>query len=254
MAAVPSGLSATRSGHARHRAQRSPALRPSAPSRPAHLRRQRGAYLSVAVLLALITLIAGWRLVGTPSNTDPDGQGALTTGSPSSRTTVSIGDEGEVHVVMNLVFEAPRREVSLRVSRPTDAGFEFHPSVKVLGFDADGRPQILDETLHVGDAVSVPLDPAVGQVRLEYAATGTYLASELSTPGRGLVLLTPLTVLESDIPSHMAVTDARVLNLGCADSAQMRACGSRSGDSWTADLFDSEEVVVAQLDLVRADS
>lgn len=253
MAAVPNGLSATRSGHARHRAQRSPVLRPSAPSRHAHLRRQRGAYLSVAVLLALITLIAGWRLVGMPSNTDPQGRGALT-GSPSSRTTVSIGEEGEVHVVMNLVFEAPRREVTLLVSRPTGAGLEFHPSVEVLSLDADGRPQILDGTLHVGDAVSVPLDPAVDQVRLEYAATGTYLASELSTPGRGLVLLTPLTVLESDIPSLLEVTDARVLNLGCADSGQMRACGSRSGDGWIADRLASEEVVVAQLDLVRTDS
>jgi hypothetical protein len=229
-------------------------LTPSAASRPAHLRRQWGAGLSVAVLLALIALVVGWRFVGTPSNTDPDGQGALTTGSPSSRTTVSIGDEGEVHVVMNLVFEAPRREVTLRVSRPTDAGFEFHPSVEVLGLDANGRPQILDETLGAGETVSVPLDPAVDQVRLEYAATGTFLASEQSTPGRGLVLLTPLTVLDFDIPFHMAVTDARVLNLGCGYSAQIRACGSRSGDSWTADRFDSEEVVVAQLDLVPTDS
>jgi hypothetical protein len=227
-------------------------LRPSAPSRPAYLRRKWGAGLSVAVLLALIALVAGWRLVGMPSNTNTDGQGALTTGSPSSRTTVSIGDEGEVHVVMNLVFEAPRREVTLRVSRPTGAGFDFHPSVEVLGLDADGRP-MLDETLDVGEEFSVPLDPAADQVRLEYAATGTYLASELSTPGRGLVLLTPLTILESDIPSLLEVTDARVLNLGCADSAQMRACGSRSGDSWTADRVASE-VVVAQLDLVRADS
>ena len=228
-------------------------LRPSAPSRHAHLRRQRGAYLSVAVLLALIALFAGWRLVGVPSNTDPERRGSLT-GSPSSRTAVSIGDEGGVHVVMNLVFEVPRRQVTLRVSRPAGAGFEFHPSVEVLGLEADGRPQKLDETLDVGEAVSVPLDPAVNQVRLEYAATGTYLASELSTPGRGLVLLTPLAVLESDLPSLLEVTDARVLNLGCVDSAQMRACGSRSGDSWTADRLASEEVVVAQLDLVHADS
>jgi hypothetical protein len=218
------------------------------------MRRRWGAGLSVAVLLALIALFAGWRLVEGPSNTDPEGQGALTTGSPSSRTTVSIGDEGEVHVIMNLAFEAPRREVTLRVSRPTGAGFEFHPSVEVLGLDADGRPQTLEETLNVGDAVSVPLDPAVDQVRLEYAATGTYLASELSTPGRGLVLLTPLTVLESTIPSLLEVTDARILNLGCADSAQTRACGSRSGDSWTVDRLASEEVVLAQLDVVRTDS
>jgi hypothetical protein len=228
-------------------------LRPSAPTRHAHLRRQWGAGLSVAVLLALIALVAGWRLVEMPSNTDPEGQGALT-GSPSSRTTVSIGDEGEVHVVMNLVFEAPRREVTLRVSQRAGASFEFHPSVEVLRLDADGRPQMLDETLDVRETVSVPLDPAVDTVRLEYAATGTYLASEPSTPGRGLVLLTPLTVLASDIPSLLVVTDERVLNLGCADSAQMRACGSRSGDSWTADRFASEEVVVAQLDLVRQDS
>ena len=228
-------------------------LRPPAPSRPAHLRRQWGAGVSLAVLLALIAVVAGWRLVEEPSNTDPEGQGALT-GSPSSRTTVSIGDEGEVHVVMDLVFEAPRREVTLRVARPTGAGLEFHPSVEVLGLDADGRSQTLDETLDVGEQVSVPLDPAVNQVRLEYAATGTYLASELSTPGRGLVLLTPLTVLDSDIPSLLQVTDARVLNLGCADSAQTRACGNRSGDRWTAARSTSEETVVAQLDLVPADS
>jgi len=217
-------------------------LRPSAPL-----------LLSAAVLLALIVLVAGWRLVGTPSNTDPEGRGALT-GSPSSRTTVSVGDDGQVHVVMNLVFGAPRREITLRVARLTGAGFEFHPSVEVLSLDADGRPQALDEVLEVGETVSVPLDPAVDQVRLEYAATGTYLASELSTPGRGLVLLTPLAILESDIPSLLEVTDARVLNLGCADSAEMRACGSRSGDRWTAARLASEETVVAQLDLVHADS
>jgi hypothetical protein len=236
VAAVPSGLSITRSGHARHRAQRSPALLP------------------VAVLLALIALAVGWRLVGTPSNSDPADQGALTTGTPSSRTTVSIGLEGDVHVVMNLVFEAPRREITLWVSPPTEAGFEFQPRVEVLGLDANARRRTLDETLDVGETVSVPLDPAVDQVRLEYSATGTFLASRLSAPGRGLVLLTPLTVLDSDIPSHTVVTDARVLNLGCADSAQTRACGNRSGDRWTVDRFASDEMVVAQVDLVRADS
>lgn len=204
------------------------------------------------MLLALLTLVAGWRLVGMPSSTDPEGRGALT-GSPSSRTTVSIGDEGELHVVMNLVFEAAQDEVTLRVVPPTGAGFDFDPSVELLGLDADGRPQAMDGTLNAGDAVSVSLDPAAGQVRLEYAASGTYVASELSPPGRGLVLLTPLTVLESDIPSLLEVTDARVLNLGCTDSAQTRACGRRSGDSWTADRSTSEDVVVAQLDLLRTE-
>jgi hypothetical protein len=253
VAAVPGGLSATRSGHARHRAQRSPVLTPSAPSRRAHLRRRWGAGLSVALLLVLIAAIAGWRLVEAQSNTDLESPGTPS-GSPSARTMVSIGDSGAVHVVMSFFFEAPRREVTLQVPRRDGAAVVFHPSVEILSLEAGERPQVLHQTLGVGEAVSVPLDHAVDRVRVEYAATGTYVASKLSTPGRGLVLLTPLTVLESDIPFLLGLTDARVLNLGCVDSAQMRACGSRSGDSWTADRVATEEDVVAQVDLVRPDS
>jgi hypothetical protein len=210
----------------------------------------------VFIVIAVIAgWIVGWRLVDQSANTDVEESASpSSSSSPSAGTTVSIGDAGEVHVVTNLAFEVPRREVTLLVSRGGGAGVVFDPSVEVLSLDAAGRSVVLEKTLGVGDKFSLSLLHAVDQIRLEYTATGTYVASEQSAPGRGLVLLTPLAVPESDIPSPLEVTDARVLNLGCADSAQMRACGSRSGDRWTAARIASEETVVGQLDLVPADS
>jgi hypothetical protein len=232
-------------------------LIPAAQERRTHLRRRGRAFLIAVVAMVVTVLVASW-LVGTTSDNERQQSGVLagSSGSPSapspptSRTTVLIGYDGEVHVVTNLLYDAPQSEVVLQVAQPTGTGFAFDPDVEVVGLDTDGRTQLLDGPVTVGDAVPLPLDPPAEEVRLEYVATGTYAASELSTTGRGLVLLTPLTVLESGLRSQVKVTDPRILNLGCADTAQMSACGSLSGARWTARRLAPDEVVVAQVDLV----
>jgi hypothetical protein len=88
------------------------------------------------------------------------------------------------------------------------------------------------------------------RTRLDYSATGTYVASAPSVPGRGLVLLTPLEVPALDVPWRLEVTDARILNLACRSAGLTRACGSNSGDTWTVDDLSAQEDVVAQIDLV----
>ena len=109
----------------------------------------------------------------------------------------------------------------------------------------------LEQTLGAGESVSVPLDRAQDQIRLEYDATGTFVASKPSKSGRGLVLLTPLTVAEGDTLSRLEVVDARVLNLGCLGAEEFRACGTHSGSSWIARPTAEAEQVVAQVDLER---
>jgi len=128
-------------------------------------------------------------------------------------------------------------------------GFDQTVQVLVLRVEVDGRAVELAETLGVGDTVSLPPEIAVDQVRLEYAATGTFAASAPSKPGRGLVLLTPLAIVESDVTLRLRVADVRVLNLACARSGQMRPCGSRSRDGWVIAPIAEQEDVVAQVDL-----
>lgn len=242
MAAARSGLSAAGYGHARHRGPGEPALRPSVPLRPALLSGHFPVQAGVALLLLLVC-IAGWRLSQEPS-TGASEQTSTPSGSSTTRSRVDIGDAGEVHVVMDLHFGAPVQELTLQV--PTDAGADgaFQPTVEV-----GGGQVTLEETLEAGESVSVPLGSKMDQVRLEYDATGTFVASTPSQPGRGLVLLTALTVVEGETLSMLEVVDARVLNLGCVGADELRACGMRHGNQWIARPVEEAVQVIAQVDL-----
>ena len=108
-------------------------------------------------------------------------------------------------------------------------------------------PQV---TLTSGQRAEVPLAAGVTRARLEYTATGTYVASTPSSPGRGLVLLTPLQLTDAGVDLRLAVTDDRVLNVACRTAVLTRVCGTRSGSTWTVTDLAAGEDVIAQVDLV----
>jgi hypothetical protein len=235
VAAARSGLSAAGYGHARHRA----------------------AEVGAALLL-LVAFIAGWRLAQAPSSGAPE-ETSPPSGSSVTSSRVDIGDAGEVHVVMDLHFAAAVYQLIMYVPTDAGAGGAFQPAVALLGLDVDGSRVELEETLGAGESVYVPLASAADQIRLEYDATGTFVASTPSKPGRGLVLLTPLivveltplTVVKGDTLAMLEVVDARVLNLGCASAEELTACGSRSGSRWIASPTAEAAQVIAQIDLER---
>ena len=204
-------------------------------------------------MVVLLIVVACWRFLKADLDAGQE-EPRTPAASPGALASVRIGKAGDVHVVMTVHFAVPQREVTLQVPRRTGipGGFDQTVQVLVLRVEVDGRAVDLAETLGVGETLSLPPEVAVDQVLLEYAATGTFAASAPSKPGRGLVLLTPLAVVESDVTLRLKVADVRVLNLGCAHAGQMRPCGSRSHDRWVVAPIAEHEDVVAQVDLLRA--
>jgi hypothetical protein len=245
VAAIRSGLSGAWYGHARHRAARTPVHRPSALSRRAHVRRHSRVW---AGLVVFVVGVVAWRLFDASSSGDPKTP-TSPTGSSVSTSTVNIGDGGDVHVVVNLHFAAPVDHLTLQVSKETWAGGKFEPVVNGIGLDIAGRQVNVEDPLAAGQQTSVALPSDAVEVRLEYDATGTFAASTPSSPGRGLVLLTPLTVQEEDTLSQVEVLDARVLNLGCVGTGELSACATRDGDTWLATPVADADQVIAQVDL-----
>ena len=248
--AARSGLSATGYGHRKHRASNAPVRMRAVSSRPAEIRRRHiRALLAMALLALLVASITGWRLSQAPS-TGPE-RISTTSGSSVTRSHVDIGNAGELHVVMDIHFAAAVQELAVQVPTDAGAGAAFQPRVTLVGLEADGSRVPLEQTLGPGDLGVLPLASAAERVGLEYNATGTFVASTPSTPGRGLVLLTPLTVAGDQSLSMVEVVDARVLNLGCAGAEELTACGSRSGSRWIAGPATEAEQVIAQVDLER---
>lgn len=251
MAAMRSGLSAAGYGHARHRAARPPVHRPSVvPSRPAHLRRPPRVWAGLVALVALVVLVSGavaWRLYDA-SSTDP-APPTPPSGSSVTTSTVDIGADGEVHVVVDLHLAAPVDQLTLEVPEEPWAGGAFEPVVTGITLDVAGLLTDVEGPLAVGQSRPVALSSEAAVVRVEYDATGTFSASAPSSPGRGLVLLTPLTVAERGTLSQVEVLDDRVLNLGCVGTGELSACGTRDGDTWIASPVAEADQVVAQVDL-----
>lgn len=183
-----------------------------------------------------------------------DDRGARTSriGSSVSMATVDIGNDGDVHVALELQFSTPRDHLTLRVPEAAWAAGEFEPVVDGMTLEVDDRRLHLEDALEAGERRSVPLPADTAEVRLEYDATGTFVASTPSSPGRGLVLLTPLTVEERATLSQVEVIDDRVLNLGCVGTGELSACAIRDGEAWIASPAADADQVIAQVDLVGA--
>jgi hypothetical protein len=240
---------------ARHRADRSPGLLPHVrPARRAHLdpRRHLGLRWAMALALALllVTAVGWWRLLGD------EGESAtrvISQPHPTARisTTASLDQDGDVHVSLDVVrSNTLAMPVLLLPDRP---GTGFEPQVTMGRLLADSVAIAIAGTLAPGDAVEVPARAArATRLVLDYTATGTYVASRPSPPGRGLVLLTPVRLAGDDLPGRVEVTDARILNLGCVRNGALRVCGDQTGDTWVVEDLVSGEDVVGQVDLGRA--
>jgi hypothetical protein len=244
--AMRSGLPAVGYGHATHRAAGAPVLDPSGQSRRPLLRRPRFWAGLVGILIGMV-LVASFLYGATP----PDDREAPTppTGSTVSTSTVAIGADGDVHVVMNLHFAAPVDHVTLHVPEEAWAGGKFEPVVDGITLDVGDEHVSLDYSLPAGERSSVALPSDAVEVRLEYDATGTFTASTPSSAGRGLVLLTPLSVKGHATLSQVEVLDARVLNLGCVGTGELSACATRDGATWIATPVADADQVIAQVDL-----
>jgi hypothetical protein len=238
-------------GHAtaRHRAHRAPGLVPPVrPVRHAHLDRRRRLALMrwAAVLLAVCLLPAaavGWRLV---DDRGPGGNAVVTSPEPSAgtRVGVAIDAHGNVQVSVDVVRSSTSGTPTLSV--PNRPGTGFLPQVRIGSLLADSVPVPVEETLGSGAVLGVPEGAAATHLRVDYTATGTYVASRPAPPGRGLVLLTPVRL---DGPGRLVVTDPRIRNLECVSDAGPRVCGHQDGDTWSVEGLAEGEDVVAQVDL-----
>jgi len=244
--AMRSGLSEAGYRHAKHRAPGPPVLGEPGTSRRPLLRRPRFWAGLVGIFIGIV-LVASFMYDATPSN-DPEAPRSRT-GSSVSMSTVAIGEDGDVHVVVDLHFSAPVDQLTLRVPVEAWAGGEFEPVVDGIALDVGGEQVSVEEPLTAGQRSSVALPSDAVEVRLEYDATGTFVASTPSSPGRGLVLLTPLTVQERETLSQVEVLDDRVLNLGCVGTGELSACATRDGDTWIATPVADADQVIAQVDL-----
>jgi len=244
--AMRSGLSEAGYRHAKHRAAGTPVLWEPGTSRRTLLRRPRFWVGLVAIVVGVV-LVASFLYDATPS--DDPGAPTSPTGSSVTMSTVAIGEDGDVHVVVNLHFSAPVDQLTLQVPEDAWAGGEFEPVVDGIALDIGGEQVSLEGSLTAGQRSSVALPSDAVEVRMEYDATGTFVASTPSSPGRGLVLLTPLTVEERETLSQVEVLDDRVLNLGCVGTGELSACATRDGDTWVATPVADAEQVIAQVDL-----
>lgn len=223
---------------ARHRAVGAPTLTPPAsPFHHAHLdRRRRLAHIGFW-LLAVLAAVAAGAVLGSGHGAG-DGTGPAPGVSTPAHVQgawleASIGASGGVRLSIEVVLPAEATRPPLAV--PARPSSEFHPQVHAGGL--------------VVEAVRLPGDVAGTRITVEYAATGTYVASHPAPPGRGLVLLTPVRLGDPAPLARLQVTDARILNLACEASGEPRPCGSRTGATWVVAGLDGSTDVVAQVDL-----
>ena len=176
---------------ARHRADRSPELRPRArPSRHAHLNRRRQAVVLVRWMIGVLALavllgvaLGSWRML---RDDGAEASRVVSDPRPPARTTTvaSIDADGDVQVSLDVVRPATSATPVLVV--PDRPGTGFAPRVTVGRLLADTVPVDVAGTLVPGGALEVPAPGArATRLVLEYTATGTYVASKPSSPGRG---------------------------------------------------------------------
>lgn len=234
---------------ARHRADRTPELMPHMrPLRHAHLdRRRRRTYLRSSVILLasavlLAVVVGSWRL------DDRNGGKVVTTprdAAPGTALGVAVDVDGNVRGSIDLVRSSASGTPALHVPARDD----FDPEVRIGALSADAAQLPSGGPLRANATRQVPRAAEARRLTVEYAATGTYVASRPSSPGRGLVLLTPVHLAGDGVPGRLEVSDPRILNLACGTGVELRACGSRVGQTWVVEELQPGHDVVAQVDL-----
>lgn len=203
----------------------------------------------VAVALA-VTTWSIW-LLDDPGVPGSGGRGSVPTtpaAVPGGRIEVSLDTVGNVRVTADVTWARPPETLSMSV--PTEPAYSLRPRVAISLIEEDGFAVPRQLTLTPGQQAEIPLAIGVTRTMLEYTGTGTYVASTPSAPGRGLVLLTPLQLADAGVDLRLDVTDDRILNLACRTAVRTRACGTRSGSTWTVVDLGADEDVVAQVDLL----
>ena len=227
-----------------------------------HVRKPRRSWWVHLVVGAVVVLaLASWpalQLLGSGDDGAPTAQDtqfrADTFGPAGTRTQVSIGDSGALHVVETLTFLAERKRIDLGVPKRAGVGAGLSPTVSSLVVREPGSDHPVGP-IGVGETASVRLDAASPVVVLEYDATGVVVPSgEPARPERALALVTPLVVVQAaDLPWAVEVRSVKVLNVGCLLQDALVGCGTRTSEGWTVETSGAEDGpradVLAQLNL-----
>ena len=205
-------------------------------------------------MIALAVVVAaGSRLLTDGGGANQPGATTATTAAGSAtggRAKVSLDASANLTETIDISWSSPPD--ALRLTVPAQTAYGFHPRVAISLLESGGADEPAEVTLGPGQRADVPLAAGVTQTRLAFTSTGTHVASTPSAPGRGLVLLTPLQVMDGDVRLRLEVTDHRILNLACRTAEQTEACGTRDGDTWTVEVLAAGEYVIAQVDLASA--
>jgi len=204
-------------------------------------------------LIAVALAVTTWSLLLMDDEGVPRGGQSSTTSPPAAaapggRIHVALDAIGNIRVTVDVTWA--RHPESLSMSVPLESAYGLDPHVAIGLIEAGGVLVPPKVTLTAGQMAEIPLGAGVTRTRLEYAGTGTYVATTPSAPGRGLVLLTPLRVSDPGVDLRLDVSDDRILNLACRSASRTRACGTRTGSTWTVPDLEAGEDVVAQVDLV----
>lgn len=242
-------VASTRPATARHRADRAPELVPHGrPGRRAHLEPRRHRTIVRAAIVLLAAALLSLAVVSRHFADDgTDRNDAVILPEPAAGTSVTVAVDGAGNVRVSVDVIRPAAPGHLLLTVPVRPGTGFRPQVTIGSLLGDSVPVPVEETLGAGAAVGLPT--GVTRVAVDYTASGTYVASTPSEPGRGLVLLTPLRISGADPPGRLEVSDPRILNVGCMRDGEPRVCGTRDGDTWRVDGLRPGEDVVAQIDL-----
>ena len=231
------------------------------PHTDAHARRsRRPSWVPLAaVVVVLLVALAAWPVLELvrpgEEPTATDIQASAEGPDPAgTRTQVSIGDSGALHVVETLTFVSARKRLDLEVPQRAGVGADLSPTISSLVVREPGSDSPVGP-IGVGETASVRLAVRTTVVVLEYDATGVVVPSgEASHPKRALALTTPLVVAQAgDLPWVVEVRSVKVLNVGCLQRDALVGCGTRTPDGWTVETSGAVDGprpdVLAQLNL-----
>lgn len=241
----------------------------AAGSRSPFWRNRKVAFAAFALFVMTVTNVVLWAVVfhryssvesvGPPARSRAHNGASLSNGANASSSVVPSAG----------ISTAPPREpltpgitarstISSSGSLRTDTHVEFRRSVSALTFSvpATGATwanagfdprithlQVVVDGRHVSDmshgpvfgrAVTVYLPADTSAVDVTYEATGVISQGQHSTPGRALVLATPLRMsAPSALSTTIVLQGDQILNLGCwPPDSTPEACGEHIGDEW----------------------
>lgn len=166
-----------------------------------------------------------------------------------ARATVSLDTDGNVRSA-TVSFTTSASKLHLGVPERSGLLAEFDPEVDDVTVWVDDQPIRVVGPMEPGDYRTVPLPEGTSDVRLDYTSTGTFRRTPSPVAGRGLTLLTPLVITESEeAGTSIRLVDGRVLNVGCVVDQEMKTCGEGHGLAWVIDVGPGQTDAVAQVDL-----